>query len=64
MDRILVTGGAGFIGAHLYEHLLREGKQVAIVDNLDDFYDPRLKPANLEEIKLSGKYESICSWGS
>lgn len=57
MDRILVTGGAGFIGSHLCEHLLREGKQVAIVDSLDDFYDPQLKLANLEEIKLSGKYE-------
>jgi UDP-glucuronate 4-epimerase len=59
MDRILVTGGAGFIGSHLCEHLLREGKQVALVDNLDDFYDPRLKFANLEEIKLSGKVESF-----
>jgi UDP-glucuronate 4-epimerase len=59
MDRILVTGGAGFIGSHLCEQLLREGKQVALVDNLDDFYDPRLKLANLEEIKLSGRVESF-----
>lgn len=57
MDRILVTGGAGFIGSHLSEHLLSGGRRVAIVDNLDGFYDPRLKHANLEEIKLSGKYE-------
>jgi len=55
MDRILVTGGAGFIGSHLCERLLRAGKHVAIVDNLDDFYDPQLKLTNLQEIKLSGK---------
>ncbi len=59
MDRILVTGGAGLIGSHLCEHLLRWGKQVAVVDDLDDFYDPRLKLANLEEIKLSGKCDSF-----
>ncbi len=57
MDRILVTGGAGFIGSHLCEHLLRTGRRVSIVDNLDDFYDPRLKQANLEAIKTAGKYD-------
>ena len=38
---------------------MRGGKRVAVVDNLDDFYDPGLKCANLEEIKLSGKYDSF-----
>jgi UDP-glucuronate 4-epimerase len=57
MDKVLVTGGAGFIGSHLAERLLREGKHVAIVDNLDDFYDPELKRANLNAIKKCGPYE-------
>jgi UDP-glucuronate 4-epimerase len=59
VETILVTGGAGFIGSHLCEHLLRAGKQVAVVDNLDNFYDPQLKLANLEEVRLSGKYDSF-----
>jgi UDP-glucuronate 4-epimerase len=57
MDRVLVTGGAGFIGSHLCEHLLRTGRRVVVVDNLDDFYDPQLKHANLEAIKLAGEYD-------
>lgn len=57
MDKVLVTGGAGFIGSHLCEHLLRSGKRLAVVDNLDDFYDPALKRANLEEIRKAGDYE-------
>jgi UDP-glucuronate 4-epimerase len=57
MNRVLVTGGAGFIGSHLCEHLLRTGRRVTVVDNLDDFYDPRLKQANLEAIKPAGEYD-------
>jgi len=57
MNRIMVTGGAGFIGSHLCEHLLRTGRQVIVVDNLDDFYDPHLKRANLAAIKSAGEYE-------
>ncbi|MGD0458764.1 MAG: SDR family NAD(P)-dependent oxidoreductase [Terriglobia bacterium] len=57
MNRVLVTGGAGFIGSHLCEHLLRSGRRVMVVDDLDDFYDPQLKRANLEAMKSAGDYD-------
>ena len=57
MDNILITGGAGFIGSHLAQHLLREGKRLAIVDNLDDYYPAELKRANLDEVKASGEFQ-------
>jgi UDP-glucuronate 4-epimerase len=45
--RILVTGGAGFIGSHLAEHLLAARHAVAIIDDFNDFYDPQIKQANI-----------------
>jgi len=55
--QILLTGGAGFIGSHVAEALLRRGAQLTIVDALDDFYSPQWKRANLEEVRRRGEIQ-------
>ena len=57
MSRILLTGGAGFIGSHVAEALLRRGEQLVVVDCLDDFYSPAWKQANLEDLRRAGQFE-------
>jgi len=49
--RVLVTGGAGFIGSHLVERLVAEGHQAAILDDFNDFYDPQIKRSNIASVK-------------
>ena len=47
---VLVTGAAGFIGAATSRALLERGEQVVGIDNLNDYYDPKLKHARLENL--------------
>ena len=51
---VLVTGGAGFIGSHLCERLLVKGRRVSVLDDLNDYYDPAIKRANLLRLSRMG----------
>ena len=55
-ESILVTGAAGFIGFHLARRLLADGWAVHGLDNLNDYYDPRLKLARLDELKNGSNF--------
>lgn len=48
MDKILVTGGAGFIGSHVCDTLLKKGKQIICLDNFNNYYPPARKRKNIE----------------
>ncbi len=58
MARVLVTGGAGFIGSHTAERLLERGDEVRILDNFDPFYDTQIKRNNLKEVRKRAGSES------
>jgi UDP-glucuronate 4-epimerase len=55
--KILVTGCAGFIGARTAELLLERGDEVVGVDNLNDYYDVRLKEYRLEKLRAARNFE-------
>jgi len=56
-DEILITGGAGFIGSHLSEALVSKGKKVVVLDNFNDYYEPKRKWRNLESLKGKANFQ-------
>ena len=56
MEKILVTGAAGFIGFHLCSRLLKEGLKVTGIDNMNSYYDVGLKEARLSLLLPDGNF--------
>jgi len=56
----LITGGAGFIGSHVCERLLRDGHSVWAFDDLNPFYDPQFKRRNLRDLQALAKPFEFC----
>src|SRR5690554_4631522 len=57
--KVLVTGAAGFIGMHVSEVLLARGDEVVGLDNLNDYYDPKLKEARLARLAAHAKFRFV-----
>jgi len=57
--RILVTGAAGFIGSHLSRRLIERGDEVLGYDDLNDYYDPKLKRDRLEQVVPHERFQFV-----
>jgi UDP-glucuronate 4-epimerase len=58
-QRVVITGGAGFIGSHLAERLLDKGFFVVCLDNFDDYYDPQIKRENVAQALQNPNYQLV-----
>jgi UDP-glucose 4-epimerase len=59
MARVIVTGVAGFIGSHLAQTLLEQGKEVIGIDEFNDYYEPMLKHKNIAHLQSSPNFTLI-----
>lgn len=57
--RILITGGAGFIGSHLVDRLLSRGDSLVVLDNFNDFYNPNVKRDNIAQHLKHDRYRLV-----
>ena len=57
--KILLTGAAGFIGMHVCDKLLRRGDSVIGIDNLNNYYDVKLKKSRLKKLQNHKKFTFI-----
>lgn len=48
--KVLITGGAGFIGSHTAKKLIERGDEVVIIDNFNNYYDPKLKRDRIKHV--------------
>ncbi|MEJ2689230.1 MAG: NAD-dependent epimerase [Deltaproteobacteria bacterium] len=58
-QKIMITGTAGFIGFHLGQRLLADGRTVVGIDNFNDYYDPRLKRDRLALLQKQGNFVEV-----
>ncbi len=57
--KVLVTGGAGFIGSHLVEKLIANNHQIVCLDSFNDYYDPSIKRNNIKAALKSSSYQLV-----
>jgi UDP-glucuronate 4-epimerase len=57
--RLLITGGAGFIGSHLADRRLAKGDRVVVLDDFNEFYDPAVKRGNVAAHRANGAYRLV-----
>ncbi|MCO7225361.1 NAD-dependent epimerase [Pleionea sp. CnH1-48] len=57
--KVLVTGAAGFIGSNVSQYLLSRGDEVVGLDNINDYYDVRLKEARLERLQKNERFSFV-----